>query len=719
MVCPRYRYFGDTVNTAARLESKAPWGKIWVSEATKGLLQQPRRYSSMPSMYNWQLMPLGNFWFKGKGNLPVYEVDMIDQPHRNQVLVCDIKDEDKCRTEQVALVARKRMSALLESPSLKLKSSDHTLFARSSPSCLNRLFDWCAHAVSNMHEWHAFRMTVPPSWQTWLQSDTIVFAPDEVLEEDIKYPELTLLLTFTSPKLEEHHCRAEMHKCKRVVVATSLLGIGVIVWSLVAYNVAECDSQEQTALLLHSVIAIVLSIVLSVPLVKQYQWTIQWWPCISLLLLIVFMTWEITLPCGAMAMSSFPVQMGTAFIWMMLANSPFALPFRLWVLSALATVLTFALYPFHEDCNVDPRVIWPECDHIYQQAAAEKQHWSVIVCPALIAMHSFWHNEVSSRRQFVTVLQAHRRRRQAVKVVKSLLPEHVFRMQGQLRNSSMQVNHYIPMVNQLFSDIVGFTSQTAQMKPIAVFEMIATLFGVFDDLTDKLGVLKIETIGDAYWACTGSVSGGDCLPAHATALALFGFKMQEEASKIFPLGPDKACLKIRIGLHSGPVVGGITGTTMPRYHLFGPHVALTNHMETLGSAHYLHATNSFAALLRDDPLCPPDLDVITKDTSLTAHYRMPHCENIKWDQVNRSMEWYGKKLRLDPNELNLLTPVATVTLQRSSFIHVQLTVQGEHVESFLHVKGMDTTPAAETRSDLRFGHHRTYSISSLKEILAL
>lgn len=69
-------------------------------------------------------------------------------------------------------------------------------------------------------------------------------------------------------------------------------------------------------------------------------------------------------------------------------------------------------------------------------------------------------------------------------------------------------------------------NQAAQMKPIEVFEMIANLFGVFDESSTALGVQKIETIGDAYWARSGDVAGGKCLPKHATALALFGFKMQ-------------------------------------------------------------------------------------------------------------------------------------------------------------------------------------------------
>lgn len=40
------------------------------------------------------------------------------------------------------------------------------------------------------------------------------------------------------------------------------------------------------------------------------------------------------------------------------------------------------------------------------------------------------------------------------------------------------------------------------------------------------------------------------------------------------------------------------------------------------------------------------------------------------------MKESGKKLQLKPNELDLLTPVATITRQRCTRIHVLLVVQG-------------------------------------------
>jgi len=50
------------------------------------------------------------------------------------------------------------------------------------------------------------------------------------------------------------------------------------------------------------------------------------------------------------------------------------------------------------------------------------------------------------------------------------------------------------------SDLCGFTALSSTRTPAEVVEFIGEIFGLFDALTDKHEVYKVETVGDAYIA---------------------------------------------------------------------------------------------------------------------------------------------------------------------------------------------------------------------------
>lgn len=49
-----------------------------------------------------------------------------------------------------------------------------------------------------------------------------------------------------------------------------------------------------------------------------------------------------------------------------------------------------------------------------------------------------------------------------------------------------------------FADLAGFTKWSSTRTPSEVFQLLETLYGAFDKIAKRLGVFKVETIGDCY-----------------------------------------------------------------------------------------------------------------------------------------------------------------------------------------------------------------------------
>jgi guanylate cyclase len=149
-------------------------------------------------------------------------------------------------------------------------------------------------------------------------------------------------------------------------------------------------------------------------------------------------------------------------------------------------------------------------------------------------------------------------------------------------------------VTILFADLVGFTHLSTTVSPEQLVAMLNRLFSRFDELSDRYGVEKIKTIGDAYMACAGIPIPR---PDHAEAVAEMALAMRDALEQYnHEFG---STLQISIGINTGPVVAGVIGLKKFIYDLWGDTVNLASRMESHSVPNRIQVSAATWAHLRD------------------------------------------------------------------------------------------------------------------------
>jgi class 3 adenylate cyclase len=138
-------------------------------------------------------------------------------------------------------------------------------------------------------------------------------------------------------------------------------------------------------------------------------------------------------------------------------------------------------------------------------------------------------------------------------------------------NCESQIADLFPHCTVLFADIAGFTAWSSTRGPEHVFMLLQSVYHEFDQIAKRRRVFKVETIGDCYLAVTGVP---DPQPNHALIMARFAYDCNIRMNIVtkeldMSLGPDCSDLKMRFGMHSGPVTAGVLRGDRARFQLFG------------------------------------------------------------------------------------------------------------------------------------------------------
>jgi guanylate cyclase len=144
----------------------------------------------------------------------------------------------------------------------------------------------------------------------------------------------------------------------------------------------------------------------------------------------------------------------------------------------------------------------------------------------------------------------------------------------------------------MFADLVDFTRISDGMQPEALVDLLNKVFSRFDRLTEKYGVEKIKTIGDAYMVVCGAPEPRH---DHAEAIANLALDMQQALIEL-SVATGKT-LMMRIGINSGPVIAGVIGSSKFSYDLWGDTVNMASRMEHYGLSNVIQVTEATYRLL--------------------------------------------------------------------------------------------------------------------------
>lgn len=149
-------------------------------------------------------------------------------------------------------------------------------------------------------------------------------------------------------------------------------------------------------------------------------------------------------------------------------------------------------------------------------------------------------------------------------------------------------------VSVVFIDIVGFSQLARRLSPGMLVKVLNEVFSIADGCADRSGVEKVKTIGDAYLAVAGGQASGD---RGASEAIHFGCEVIRAIRRFAAeTGLD---VRVRVGIHTGPVVGGVVGSRRYAYDYWGDTMNVASRIEGIAEPDGIAVSESTYFSARD------------------------------------------------------------------------------------------------------------------------
>lgn len=217
----------------------------------------------------------------------------------------------------------------------------------------------------------------------------------------------------------------------------------------------------------------------------------------------------------------------------------------------------------------------------FNSAAGSVMHMGAIYVLGLVI--AYW-IEKANRQNFAARLALAAEKSQAIALLHQALPEHAAARMA--AGERVIADSYVEAVI-LFADLAQFTVLSKRIGPKATVQVLDHIFTAFDDIAARHKLERVKTVGDGYILVGGTAGDASGTVEDAARAAVLMLKATVDAANTFKLD-----LTIRIGLHTGPVIGGVVGRQRPTYDYWGDTVNLASRLETSAENGEIHCSEA-------------------------------------------------------------------------------------------------------------------------------
>jgi class 3 adenylate cyclase len=560
---PRYRLFGDTINTAARMMQKGEVGHLQFGKETFEDLPaklQAQVNDGVGELHGGQVKLRGEVEMKGKGAVLAYTF----KPNGT-----DAASPGEGSKSRVTITRRGTLCGALVAPGAAPPANEvddgagtSMISNRESPQKQEQCTKWLEEAldVVEVETENDLKPELAAEWGRdrhikFCQMMRQRFAGEAVLIILLTSVELTFLVVmdfwrYEHPILASHDRWAVFLHCRLIMVACSIF------W---------CYLSEASRFIDH------------------HSRAVPW---------MMLMTYCVYLSLMFMSYNAFSFSGSDGYRRRANYYQNFKAP-KDHIITLVFVIVFFATirrhnFQFNHALIFVPLALFLAnvvdiAKEVYPSLAAWESMYSLpgkslVVAQALLSLAIAYEEDKQGRIAWKMERRVKITQERTQHILRTLMPPLVVDELRTLPLNAPPPSHKYRHATIAQSDLCGFTKLAATRPPKEVVTFMGDLFGAFDVLTDKHGVYKVETIGDAYIAgmAEGPLTKTN-LPVNVVLFSLDMVRAVDDWAR--NMGVTVAC---RVGVHYGECIGGIVGFDMQRYHLFGDLLSVLEVLESTG-----------------------------------------------------------------------------------------------------------------------------------------